>query len=252
MTIVDVIKGVFTIAGGISAIVSIFTYFKIKPMTLMKVAKSTYGLICIISLIICLILYSIDWKKLHYGGPQIVHKEKIVKMKTINPTTKGDSISPIRPKNVTEVILRKPTRIANQNKQVIKQLLIKRPDTTSKPTQFSIPNATFNGPTQLGNNNTMNVEPSLKQRRLNNESFQFIVSHISTKETPIIIALSGGNEAFVFANDMVSKLNANGYSNVKMVNWRDPDPSKINRFEVEQLANSTNIYIYPAGNNLTN
>jgi hypothetical protein len=77
-----------------------------------------------------------------------------------------------------------------------------------------------------GNGNNVGVNGDvngLKQRVLTMDILKEIVSHIPTKSTPILIYFQRDKESEVYASQIITTLQQNGFTNIDNTGWGDPN-----------------------------
>ncbi|GAC1307444.1 MAG: hypothetical protein NVSMB24_19280 [Mucilaginibacter sp.] len=92
-------------------------------------------------------------------------------------------------------------------KGIVKLPTKKTHDTVKLRSQFNLPNATFNAPTQLGNGNTQNIVPELPDRVLNDVDKENIRSIMKPGYTiDMTIITSGSEETQTYGIQLLSYL----------------------------------------------
>lgn len=131
-----------------------------------------------------------------------------------------------------------------QTKNIIKT------DTTKPASKYNLQNPTFNGPTQVGDNNTQNIDLSVKQRHPTKADINRIVSDAPNKTTSIQIWIPPGDkECLIYGNEIWDILAGLGYSKISGTNWENATGfDKIDLFHPMKDSARLWILISPSSN----
>lgn len=188
--------------------VLVTTFIFIAPPEYRKAKKKTTAIVILSSISVFIILLFIFFPK---GDCATKSAIPLLPVPVNNDTIKSN---PIIQKKENGTI-KKSAPIYRDKKDKIS--LRKNDTALTKTSKYNLDKPVFNGPTQVGDGNTMNVNKGLKQRSLTMIELKDIVNRIPDKNTIIQMGLynEAGKEGENYASQIANSLIANGYKRVQ-------------------------------------
>jgi hypothetical protein len=202
----NLFSGICSISGyTVLGVVKLFSKSKYMKVAVIKPYVITTSILFLLSL---LFTYK-PWSKIRYGDekPKIIHDT----IKAIKPDIAVDDTS-----KKTSIPVQKEKHIPKNVKKIERPNLHEhKKDTTKTTATFSLPNATFNAPSQFGYNNTQNNQFGLKPREVTEDIIEEVKKQVADKGASIeIYRVNDEAESYGFSAKILKALNNIGYTNV--------------------------------------